>query len=228
MAIIIPGSISSAVARLDLLGGGGGGAKHEHRRHELLGGPGAWFPEVFWNIGSLKLHFQPSESINFPVKKCTLFNNCLIVLCWSHKWIIFRLYQTELNTLNRRAAWRTWPLTKLNVPVKIIGGALVLYILADLISFLEIQRLKGKGKGALGKGVLGARQTRGAREEWGSGEHKNVSLSWLTAKRPKAREIGFGNLFFLHLDWRWSLRVIALLVFTLTRTWLWKFAVKRY
>ena len=45
------------------------------------------------------------------------------------------------------------------------GGALVLYILADLISFLEIQRLKGKGKGALGKGVLGARQTRGAREE---------------------------------------------------------------
>ena len=27
-----------------------------------------------------------------------------------------------MNTLNRRAAWRAWPLTKLNVPVKIIGG----------------------------------------------------------------------------------------------------------
>ena len=28
-----------------------------------------------------------------------------------------------MNTLNRRAAWRAWPLTKLNLPVKIIGGA---------------------------------------------------------------------------------------------------------
>ena len=27
-----------------------------------------------------------------------------------------------MNTLNRRAAWRAWPLTKLNVPVKIPGG----------------------------------------------------------------------------------------------------------
>ena len=27
-----------------------------------------------------------------------------------------------MNTLNRRAAWRTWPLTKWNVPVKIPGG----------------------------------------------------------------------------------------------------------
>ena len=28
-----------------------------------------------------------------------------------------------MNTLNRGAAWRAWPLTKLNVPVKIIGGS---------------------------------------------------------------------------------------------------------
>ena len=61
-----------------------------------------------------------------------------------------------------------------------------------------------------------------------SKEHKNVSLSWLTTKPPKAREIRFGNRFFLHLDWLWTLRVIAFLVFILTRTWLWKFAVKRY
>ena len=27
-----------------------------------------------------------------------------------------------MNTLTRRATWRAWPLTKLNVPVKIIGG----------------------------------------------------------------------------------------------------------
>ena len=27
-----------------------------------------------------------------------------------------------MNTLNRRAAWRAWPLTKWNVPVKIPGG----------------------------------------------------------------------------------------------------------
>ena len=32
------------------------------------------------------------------------------------------LYRTEINTINRRAASRAWPLTKLNVPVKIIGG----------------------------------------------------------------------------------------------------------
>ena len=32
------------------------------------------------------------------------------------------LYRTEINTVNRRAASRAWPLTKLNVPVKIIGG----------------------------------------------------------------------------------------------------------
>ena len=33
------------------------------------------------------------------------------------------LYRTEMNTLNQRAAWRAWLLTKLNLPVKIIGGA---------------------------------------------------------------------------------------------------------
>ena len=32
------------------------------------------------------------------------------------------LYRPEINTVNRRAASRAWPLTKLNVPVKIIGG----------------------------------------------------------------------------------------------------------
>ena len=32
------------------------------------------------------------------------------------------LYRTEINTINRRAASRAWPLTNLNVPVKIIGG----------------------------------------------------------------------------------------------------------
>ena len=30
-------------------------------------------------------------------------------------------YRTEMNTLNGKAARRAWPLTKLNVPVKIIG-----------------------------------------------------------------------------------------------------------
>ena len=34
-------------------------------------------------------------------------------------------------------------------------------------SSLRGRRLKGKGKGVLGKGVLGARETRGAREEGG-------------------------------------------------------------
>ena len=32
------------------------------------------------------------------------------------------LYRTKMNTLNQRAAGRAWPLTKLNMPVKIIGG----------------------------------------------------------------------------------------------------------
>ena len=32
------------------------------------------------------------------------------------------LYGTEMNTLSWRAVWRAWLLTKLNVPVKIIGG----------------------------------------------------------------------------------------------------------
>ena len=34
------------------------------------------------------------------------------------------LYRTVTNTLNGKAARRAWPLTKLNVPGKIIGGPL--------------------------------------------------------------------------------------------------------
>ena len=35
------------------------------------------------------------------------------------------------------------------------------------VACMRARRLKGKGKGVLGKGVLGARETRGAREEGG-------------------------------------------------------------
>ena len=77
-----------------------------------------WNMQGLWNsiLGLLRAF------ISFPFKKCTLFNTRLIFLCWSYKEIIFSLYRTEMNTLNRRAAWRAWPLTKLNVPVKIIWG----------------------------------------------------------------------------------------------------------
>ena len=79
-----------------------------------------WNMQGLWNniLGLLRAF------ISFPFKKCTLFNTRLIFLCWSYKEIIFSLYRTEMNTLNRRAAWRAWPLAKLNVPVKIIGGVL--------------------------------------------------------------------------------------------------------
>ena len=45
------------------------------------------------------------------------------------------------------------------------------------------RRLKGNGKGALGKGVLGARETQGAREEGGreTPARKPLFFSFLTS-----------------------------------------------
>ena len=50
---------------------------------------------------------------------------------------------------------------------------------------LRGRRLKGKGKGALEKGVLGARETRGAREEGGreTPARKPLFFSFLTSTR---------------------------------------------
>ena len=57
--------------------------------------------------------------------------------------------------------WTIWPCQPASVwIVDLTEGSVV-------ESSLRVRRLKGKGKGALGKGVLGARETRGAREEGG-------------------------------------------------------------
>ena len=103
----------SAVARLDLFGGVGGGGvevgeNHKPRRRELLGGFGGMLTRKILNYTVSQIAFSAFTEHLFPA----------IFLCWSHKYI----YRTEMSTLNRKAAWRAWLLTKLNLPVKIIGG----------------------------------------------------------------------------------------------------------
>ena len=55
----------------------------------------------------------------------------------------------------------------------------------EKLDSLRGRRLKGKGKAVLGKGVLGARETRGAREEGGreTPARKPLFLTFLTSTR---------------------------------------------
>ena len=75
---------------------------HERRRRELLGGSGSMLPRKILNYRVSEIAFSAFGEHQFPA----------IFLSWSKKINNF----DALSNRNRRAEWRAFPLTKLNVP----------------------------------------------------------------------------------------------------------------
>ena len=66
----------------------------------------------------------------------------------------------EPGALNRRAACRAWPLTKLYVPVKIIGGPHAMALFEATSSYTKRNRRRTKVTPWNGAGILPHRMTR--------------------------------------------------------------------